>query len=345
MEDNHLSQVVKFLERYKINAKSYALYVRALTHSSYANEHRIKSNYQRLEFLGDAFISWVVADHLYKLTMFFDKTDTFKKLTEGQMTRIRSQFVNSSHLASISINTGLNKLILVGNGIKLGVDKSSSKIYEDVYEAFVGAITQDAGFEDASRFVIDTLIKPIQDSELDISKDYKTQFQELVQTISTSINYVLTDDGNQKTVKLYWNKLEYGIGRGKNRKEAEMMAAKDAYEKLVDLNSLNQMVNEKEGIVQYKENKQEINENNEHQIKVAAKLKQRDKKQEKSLAKTNNKVKKQQHNSQPKDVKNKQELTKKPQQNVIKQSSSSAKKKQKRKKNRNKSGQVTTLNQ
>ena len=120
----------KLFEQLKINPKNLILYTNAFSHSSYANEHRAKNDYERLEFLGDAVLDLVVADYLY--------SNHSEK--EGEMTKIRASYVCENALYEYSINLGLNEYIKVGHGEEKEGGKYKKAIVADIFEALIGAI-------------------------------------------------------------------------------------------------------------------------------------------------------------------------------------------------------------
>ncbi|MCV3728461.1 ribonuclease III [Ureaplasma miroungigenitalium] len=231
----HLSEIRKFLKKLHIEPKKLSIYIEALTHKTYANENNLDYNYQRLEFLGDACIQWIVTNFVFSQT----EKHTNKKLNEGEMTRIRSKLVCSATLSQAAQLIGLNNLIIFGNGAEFNNKENSKKanmdkIYEDVFEAFIGAVAQDQGIKKAQRIIDATLINFYKQGQINSLKDYKTIFQEIVQKNSLStISYEYEElSHNLKQATLYWNGSKYGIGYGPNRKDAEQDAAANALAKL-----------------------------------------------------------------------------------------------------------------
>ncbi|MCV3743750.1 ribonuclease III [Ureaplasma sp. ES3154-GEN] len=231
---NNSLKILQFLKRLKIEPKTLSIYLEALTHKSYANEQQLQHDYQRLEFLGDACIQWVVTNFVFS----YVNKDTNKKLNEGEMTRLRSKLVRRETLAKAAQNLGLDRLIMVGNGSEFKSTANMDKIYEDVFEAFIGAVAQDQGIKKVSRIIDQTLISYFLTGNVNLQKDYKTIFQEAVQKNSmASIQYrLISTDEPVKEVHLLWDGLVYGIGKGQNRKEAEQKAAADAFSKFKNSN-------------------------------------------------------------------------------------------------------------
>lgn len=229
-------QLLKFLNKHNIQPKTLSHYVEALTHKSYANENNSKRNYERLEFFGDAAIHWILTNFVFRYEYKNENLNSQNSsLSEAEMTQVRANLEEGKMLSKAAVCLGLDKFILIGNGLKDDINARMEKIYEDVFEAFVGAIIYDQGIKKAERFLEENLIKYFLNGEITFSKDPKTLFQELVQAKSAKkeIKYVLNEQNKEaKEIHLYWNDLKYGIGVANNRKEAEILAAKDALSKI-----------------------------------------------------------------------------------------------------------------
>lgn len=203
----------------------------ALTHSSYANEKRrpeIVCN-ERLEFLGDAILGFVVADFLYR---------TFPERPEGEMTRLRADLVCEVNLARCAGTIGLGDALLLGHGEESGGGRRRASIVADATESVIAAVYLDGGF-DAARGLIYRLILADLPREPQLRNlDYKTQFQELVQRKKDQkISYVLTgqsgpDHDKRFAVQVLLNGDPVGAGTGTSKKRAEQAAAADAIGRL-----------------------------------------------------------------------------------------------------------------
>ncbi len=209
-----------FLEKYNIKINNKKLLEIALTHSSYSNEHKHLENYERLEFLGDAVLELVTSEYFYKYTDY----------KEGEMTKKRATFVCEKALATYAYDIGYPKYIKLGEGQKHNLNDT---IIADVFEAIVGAIYLDQGFMVAKKYLEDIIIPYIKKGT-NFNMDYKTTLQEFVQTDRKSLEYeVIKESGeaHNKTfeVVVKIDDIIYGRGIGHNKKEAEQMAAKDAY--------------------------------------------------------------------------------------------------------------------
>lgn len=217
----------KIFKKLNINPKNETLYISAFSHSSYANEHRAKTDYERLEFLGDAVLDLVVADYLY----------SNHKEKEGEMTKIRASYVCENALYEYSINLGLNEYIKVGHGEEKEGGKYKKAIVADIFEALIGAIYIDLGYATARRTVLDIVVPYIENPNITFFSDYKSALQEYVQTEQKSLNYNLVkEDGPAHdktfTVEVIIDDIVYGVGIGPSKKEAEQEAAKEALNKL-----------------------------------------------------------------------------------------------------------------
>lgn len=211
--------------------KNKGLLTTALTHRSYLNEHRgekLISN-ERLEFLGDAVLELIVSLYLYK---------KYPELNEGKLTALRAKLVQTKTLAMASQRLNIGSALRLSKGEEESEGQKNPSILADTFEAIIGAIYEDAGFERTFEFVKRNLFTPAE--KLFASKlpeDYKSSFQELVQAKGhPSPTYkLLKTEGpdHDKTFKVgvFIENKEYAQGRGKSKQEAEQRAAKKALAK------------------------------------------------------------------------------------------------------------------
>ena len=209
------------LTKYGINNDNPLLNI-ALTHSSYANEHN-KEDYERLEYLGDAVLELVMSEYFYKNT----------ELKEGEMTKRRSRYVCEEACATYSKELKFDDYILLGSGEA----EANETILADVFESFVGATYLDQGFSFTKELVLGIIVKYIK-SEIDFLHDYKSELQELVQTVKKSVIYEIIDEQGPAhdktfTCQVKVDNLVMGIGKGSSKKQAEQEAAKVALSKQV----------------------------------------------------------------------------------------------------------------
>lgn len=210
-----------------IKPKDITLYKTAFSHSSYANEHKAKADYERLEFLGDAVVDLVLADYLYN--------NKFER--EGEMTKVRASYVCENALSEYSASLGLSKYIKVGHGEEKEGGKYKKAIVADIFEAFIGAIYVDLGYATARNVALSIIVPFIEDPNITFFSDYKSSLQEYVQTYQKSLTYNLVKEEGPAhdksfTVEVIIDDIVYGTGVGGSKKEAEQEAAKNALEKL-----------------------------------------------------------------------------------------------------------------
>ena len=218
----------KLEERLNYNFKNRSLLEHALTHSSYANEVRrgITSN-ERLEFLGDSVLSIIVSDYLYR---------HFPRMPEGELTRVRSSLVCEQALCGFSRELRLGEYLKLGKGEDKGGGRERNSILADAFEAVLAAIYLDGGMEPARKHVMNFVLRELSGCDDDIFKDYKTALQEIIQRNPEEIvTYILTgesgpDHNKRFTVEVHLNSNVIGIGTGRNKKQAEQLAAKQALE-------------------------------------------------------------------------------------------------------------------
>ncbi len=210
-----------------INPKNIELYKTAFSHSSYVNEHKVKNNYERLEFLGDAVLDLVMADYLY----------THHKENEGEMTKVRATYVCENANYSYATGLGLEKYILVGHGESKDGASPKKAIVADIFEALMGAIYLDLGYATVRNVILKVVVPYIEDPNINFFSDYKSSLQEFVQTEQKSIEYnIVKEEGPAHdktfTMEVIIDGIVYGTGVGSSKKEAEQEAAKYALEKL-----------------------------------------------------------------------------------------------------------------
>ncbi len=223
---NTVIKMDELFQKININPKDISIYKSAFSHSSYTNEHKAKSNYERLEFLGDAVLDLVVADYLFKN----------HKDSEGEMTKVRASYVCENANYCYANSLGLQNYILVGNGEqKEGIKKA---IVADIFEALMGAIYIDLGYATVRKVILDIIVPYIEDPNTSFFSDYKSALQEYVQTEQKSLEYnLIHEEGpahdKRFTVEVKIDNIIYGTGTGTSKKEAEQEAAKKALEKMV----------------------------------------------------------------------------------------------------------------
>ncbi len=215
-----------FLSNINIEPNDSQLYELALTHSSFNADANTKHHdYERLEYIGDAVIGFVVADLIYKI---------HKTMEPGLMSKMRSYLVKSSSLASYARKIKLYDFIKAGHSLSQKQIEKSDKILEDVFEALIGAIYLDQGLNSAYHFIDKFVHDEIKNIDLDVLTDYKTKLQEAMQAeYRNSVQYSVEKvegpaHDRTFTVIVEFNGLFLARGVGKSKKSAEENAAKNA---------------------------------------------------------------------------------------------------------------------
>lgn len=205
---------------------------KALIHPSYVEEHvddADESN-QRMEFLGDACLNFIVAHELYQ---------RYPDMDEGTLTEVRSRIVRNETLAMIARKLELGPHLLFGRGEKTnqGADRDSN--LADAFEALVAALFLDQGYDGARRFILEVMGEQFKvASDRTNLQDPKTQLQELAHSRGVTLpGYrVLKVDGPAHnptyTVEVYWDGETLGTGRASRKIDAERQAARNALEQL-----------------------------------------------------------------------------------------------------------------
>lgn len=207
----------------------------ALTHSSYAYEQRAhKINCEcneRLEFLGDSVLSLVVSDYLF---------EQFSKKPEGELSKIRASLVCTKSLSNFANRIELGNYLYLGKGEE-ATGRTNVKILENAFEALLASIYLDSnGKEEVARFLIPIIKSELEAVGPDVNYDYKTSLQQFIQALGNDrIQYACVNEegpDHDKTfeVVVKINSNVVGTGKGKTKREAEQMAAKEAL-KLFDV--------------------------------------------------------------------------------------------------------------
>ncbi len=220
----------KLFSKLNISFKEQSLVDQVFTHRSYLNEAKKQlSSNERLEFLGDSILSFLVSEYLY---------NNYPELPEGELTNLRSSIVKTKTLALAAEELDLGNYLFLSKGEEEGDGRKNHSLLADTFEALLGAVYLSSGLNNVksiiTSFLLPKLTKIIEGKEY---KDAKSSFQELVQDIyRVSPNYkVLEETGpdhsKQFTVGVYVNDTLFGKGQGKSKQEAEQVAAHVALEK------------------------------------------------------------------------------------------------------------------
>ena len=205
--------------------KSKELLVRAFTHSSYVNEHKREESYERLEFLGDAALNYIVGLYLY---------DTFPSFAEGKLSKVRACTVDRETIAEVIDELGLLRFMRIGKGSGDIVNGSSVKVKCDLFEAILGATVIDNG-EDIS--VAKEIVEKFLLEKITLhNSDYKSRLLEHCARSGQKAVFVVTKEGTvgpeRFCISLLIDGKKVSEGVGENKKTAERAAAK-SYLKLL----------------------------------------------------------------------------------------------------------------
>ncbi len=220
----HDTDLAKFQKSIGYSFNDIALLKNALTHSSYANEIKLKKvkDNERLEFLGDAVLELTSSDYIYRNNPDMD---------EGKMTRLRASIVCEPTLALCARAIELDKYIMLGRGEELTGGRKRDSIVSDACEALIGAIYLDGGFANAKEFIESFILNDLENKQLFF--DSKTILQEIVQAQGKEIEYkLLAEEGPEHdkifVAEAYVDGMFRITGEGHNKKAAQQKAAYNA---------------------------------------------------------------------------------------------------------------------
>lgn len=221
----------KFEERMGVRFSDKKLLTQAFTHRSYINENPrtgVDHN-ERLEFLGDAVLELVVTDYLYK---------KYPDQDEGELTAYRSALVNAVIIADIAMELGMNEFLLLSKGESKDNGKARQYILANTYEAYVGSLYLDQGYEACDLFIKKSLLPRIDTIVAQkLWRDSKSLIQEKAQEyVGMTPSYkVLSEAGpdhdKRFTIGIFFGAELIAQGKGKSKQEAEQSAAALALEK------------------------------------------------------------------------------------------------------------------
>lgn len=214
---------MNIFKKLDINPTNMNLYYQAFTHSSYTNENPSYPNYERLEFLGDAVLEIIISDYLYKEW----------HLEEGTMTKMRANYVCEKACATYARDLNFESDVRIGNN-----EEINDTIIADIFEAFIGALYLDKGFDFTSKLVMN-IIKPYIDKNVNFLIDYKSALQEKIQSIKKTVTYEVIEESGPAHNKKFTSVVKVddiilGKGTGNSKKSSEQEAAKDALSKEVE---------------------------------------------------------------------------------------------------------------
>ena len=227
-----MKEVTELLNTIDYGFRDIHLLETALTHSSYSSEHRMNyaSNNERLEFIGDAYVDASIGAELFRI---------MKDAPEGVLSRNRADVVREESLADVARDIGLGDYIRLGRGEEATGGRNKDSILADTFEALIGAIILDGGYEEGDRVILQLLRDKIRLSvEGKLRQDYKTLLQEKLQEKDhkSKMKYVIVSEYGPDHDKIFdvevmINNQVLGRGSGKSKAKAEQAAAKDALSK------------------------------------------------------------------------------------------------------------------
>lgn len=200
----------------------------AFIHRSYINEHSGSglSHNERLEFLGDAVLELIVTDYLYA---------TYPANPEGELTAYRASLVNTIMISDTARENGFDEFLILSKGEARDTGKARAYILANTYEAFIGALYLDQGYEPAKKFVHNTLLPKLENIIHEGSwRDAKSFVQEKSQELESVtpsykvLNEVGPDHDKVFTVGIYFGTKLIAEGKGSSKQEAETDAARNA---------------------------------------------------------------------------------------------------------------------
>lgn len=215
--------------RMNYNFKNPELLRTALTHKSYAHQYGVES-YERLEFLGDAILGFIIAQELY----------LNEKFPEGLSTRIRAALVCEDALAELAREININKYARLGTSAECGGERNRKSILADMFEAHIAALYLDAGLEETRKYVISVYGSRINTVITDgnfVDTDYKSRLQEKIQSKYGNVAYeVVSAKGPvhncEFTIDAVINGKTIGTGISNSKKQAQQNAAHEALRKI-----------------------------------------------------------------------------------------------------------------
>ncbi|MEX2414850.1 MAG: ribonuclease III [Paenibacillaceae bacterium] len=213
-----------------VNFKDLHLLQQAFTHTSYVNENRQAKHNERLEFLGDAILQLAVTEYLY---------EQYPNRPEGELSKMRASIVCEPSLNILAEHQNFGTYLLLGRGEESTGGRTRPAILADVFEAFIGALYLDQGFEAVIRFLQSSLFKKLQQDESINITDAKSQLQEYTQQRSLGKpNYHLVMESGPSHEKQFISEVKlqahvWGTGTGRTKKESEQHAAAQALSKLL----------------------------------------------------------------------------------------------------------------
>lgn len=227
-----MDEIAKLQEVLGVKFNNIELVKTALIHKSWAVEHKLQIDNERLEFLGDSVLAVVISDYLY---------NTFIEKDEGSLSKLKSVLVSKSQLAKWGKQLGLGKFVLISKAEENSGGRKKDTIIAGTFEALLGAMYLDSGIEKCKEFLYNKFLSNLKNIEIE---DYKSLLQELVQKkLQTLPEYIIVkeigpDHDKEFDCVVKINGKPIGQGKGKTKKQAQQNAAKEALEVIKKQNLL-----------------------------------------------------------------------------------------------------------
>ena len=203
----------------------------ALTHSSYANQHKNMKYNEKLEFLGDAVLQLSITEFIFR---------SYPDKTEGELTKLRALIVCEASLHQVALDWNLGQYIRMSKGEEITGGRDRASLLADGVEAVIASVYLDQGMDVARKFVVDNFHQLMEMAlKNEIVLDYKTSLQEILQENGEiEIKYEMIKFEGPPHRRKFYSKVAIdniimGRGEGYSKKESEQLAAKDALEKFV----------------------------------------------------------------------------------------------------------------
>lgn len=224
-----MKSIDEFLNKFHIETNRRDLYEMAFTHSSFNSDAKTHHHdYERLEFMGDSVLGFVIASLLFK---------EHPDMLEGALTKAKSYLVQSEYLAKLARKEGYPDFIRAGKSLTPKEVMNNQSILEDVFEAVIGAVYLDKGIDFARKFIEMIYQDDVKNFTLDEVKDYKSILQEAMQAeYRESVTYKIVFEKGPPHNRVFFAEVSFngivlGRGEGRSKKVAEQEAAKDALNK------------------------------------------------------------------------------------------------------------------
>lgn len=226
----HMNKLQQLQAELGVKFNDLNLLQQAFTHTSYVNENRLAKHNERLEFLGDAVLELAVTQYLYK---------QYPNRPEGELTKMRASIVCEPSLNILAEQHKFGTYLLLGKGEESSGGRTRPAILADVFEAFIGALYLDQGFEVVIHFLQSSLFRKLQQDNSINMTDTKSQLQEYSQQSNLGKpDYHLVMESGPSHEKQFISEVKLqsrvmGTGTGRTKKESEQHAAAQALAKLL----------------------------------------------------------------------------------------------------------------